>query len=84
VLRDALQFSSNYQQAIYAMQNTRRTCSIYLGLGDRIFNTFRILEYSKPHVLVYDDTNWHFDEYHPQLTGVIWEEYDVWKNKNCF
>jgi len=57
------------------MNESYRTCSIYVGLGSSLDNTFRIIEYSKKEFAVYDDTNWHFDETHPKLENLMWKEY---------
>jgi len=57
------------------MKNAHRTCSIYLGLGSSVNNTFRIIEYSHKEFNVYDDTNWHFDDNHPKMEGLIYKAY---------
>jgi hypothetical protein len=65
VVRDTLQFTKNIDEAIGYLNNSKRTCSIYLGVGSSVNNTFRITEYAHKYLNVYDDTNWHFDENHP-------------------
>jgi len=65
VLRDTLQFAHNIDEALEQMKESHRTCSIYLGVGSSVNNTFRIIEYSYKEFTIYDDTNWHFDENHP-------------------
>jgi len=57
------------------LRNSNRTCSIYVGLGSSVNNTFRIIEYSYKEFNVYDDTNWHFDENHPKMENMLWKEY---------
>jgi len=61
--------------ALKYMNESHRTCSIYLGVGSSRDNTFRIIEYSHKEFNVYDDTNWHFDDEHPKLENLIWREY---------
>ena len=46
VTRDLLQFSQNIEGALQAINQTKRTCSIYLGVGNAKSNTFRLIEYS--------------------------------------
>jgi len=48
---------------------------MFVGLGSSVNNTFRIIEYSNKEFTVYDDTNWHFDDYHPQMQGLIYKAY---------
>lgn len=46
VLRDTLQFTKTMDEALNYMNNSHRTCSVYLGVGSGFDNTFRIIEYS--------------------------------------
>jgi len=57
------------------MKESHRTCSIYIGLGSSVNNTFRIIEYSHKELNVYDDNNWHFDDNHPKMPGLIYKAY---------
>lgn len=75
VLRDTLQFAHNIDEALELMKSSHRTCSIYVGLGSSVNNTFRIIEYSAKEFNVYDDTNWHFDDRHPKMEGIIYKAY---------
>lgn len=46
LLRDILQFDTSLQTATRRMQSTNRTCSIWVGVGDRNELTFNIFQYS--------------------------------------
>lgn len=46
-LRDVLQFSKNIDDALNQLRTTDRTCSIYVGLGSSVNNTYRIIEYAE-------------------------------------
>jgi hypothetical protein len=81
-LRDMLQFSKTLDDALNNLKNTDRTCSVYLGIGSSVNNTFRIVEYDEKNLNVYDDTNWHFGDTHPQMPGMIWKAYI--DEKPCF
>jgi len=52
-----------------------RTCSVYLGIGSSVNNTYRIVEYSYKELNIFDDTNWHFDDRHPKTPGLFWKAY---------
>jgi len=45
-LRDVLQFSRTLDDALNNLRETNRTCSVYLGIGSSVNNTYRIIEYS--------------------------------------
>lgn len=45
-LRDVLQFSKTIDDALNNLLNTDRTCSVYLGIGSSVNNTYRLIEYS--------------------------------------
>lgn len=81
-LRDVLQFSKTIDDALNNLNSTDRTCSVYLGIGSSINNTYRIIEYSETEFKVYDDTNWHFGSTHPKAKGMIWKAYH--DDKTCF
>jgi len=83
VLRDVMQFSRTIDDALEQIRTANRTCSIYVGLGSAVNNTYRIIHYSHKEFDVFDDTNWHHDEMHPQRKGLIYKEYcqaECWKN----
>lgn len=46
-LRDVLQFSKTIDDALLNLNQTDRTCSVYLGIGSGTNNTYRIIEYSE-------------------------------------
>lgn len=45
-LRDVLQFSRTLDDALNNLNQTNRTCSVYLGIGSSVNNTYRLIEYS--------------------------------------
>lgn len=82
VIRDTLQFSKTIDDAIYSLKTAARTCSVYLGVGSKVNNTFRIVQYSHTELDVFDDNNWHFDSNHPQTKDMMWKEYR--SGTSCF
>lgn len=72
-LRDVLQFSKTIDDALNQLNDTDRTCSVYLGIGSSVNNTYRLIEYSKTELTIYDDKNWHLDANHPRTEGMIWK-----------
>ena len=81
-LRDVLQFSKTIDDALDNLNQTDRTCGIYLGIGSSVNNTYRLLEYSETIFNVYDDNNWKNDKNHPRMEGMIWKAYI--DDKPCF
>ena len=81
-LRDVLQFSKTLDDALNALNETDRTCSVYLGIGSSVNNTYRLIEYSETEFNVYNDKNWKNDPAHPRTEGMIWKAYK--DDKNCF
>lgn len=45
-LRDVLQFSKTLDDALNNLNTTDRTCSVYLGIGSSVNNTYRLIEYA--------------------------------------
>ena len=72
-LRDVLQFSKTIDDALNNLNQTNRTCSVYLGIGSGHNNTYRIIEYSETDFRVYDDKTWHLDSNHPRTPGMFWK-----------
>jgi len=60
-LRDVLQFSKTMDDALNNLNETARTCSVYLGIGSSVNDTYRIIKYSETEFEVYDDGNWKND-----------------------
>eukprot|EP00761_Pharyngomonas_kirbyi_P012196 gb/GECH01012223.1/.p1 GENE.gb/GECH01012223.1/~~gb/GECH01012223.1/.p1 ORF type:complete len:436 (+),score=87.35 gb/GECH01012223.1/:1-1308(+) len=72
LLRDILQFDMDVDSALSRIASAKRTCSIFVGLGDSKMNQFRAVEYSHENVTVLDDKN--FPAYppdHPQMNGLV-------------
>lgn len=72
-LRDVLQFSKTIDDALNNLNQTNRTCSVYLGIGSSVNNTYRLIEYSEMEFNVYNDKTWHQDVNHPRTEGMIWK-----------
>lgn len=66
-LRDVLQFSKTIDDALNNLINTDRTCSVYLGIGSSVNNTYRLIEYSETQFNVYHDGSWYNDANHPRV-----------------
>lgn len=66
-LRDVLQFSKTIDDALNNLNETDRTCSVYLGIGSSVNNTYRLIEYAETEFRVHDDSNWKNDAYHPKI-----------------
>ena len=81
-LRDVLQFSKTIDDALNNLNETKRTCSVYLGIGSSVNNTYRIIKYAATEFEVYDDTNWGDGNVHPKMSGMIWKAYV--DGKPCF
>eukprot|EP00698_Gefionella_okellyi_P020891 TRINITY_DN6653_c0_g1_i1.p1 TRINITY_DN6653_c0_g1~~TRINITY_DN6653_c0_g1_i1.p1 ORF type:complete len:440 (+),score=86.37 TRINITY_DN6653_c0_g1_i1:53-1321(+) len=76
VVRDILQYDADVDSAISRMASTRRTCSIFVGLGDTHMNQFRGIEYSHETVNVFDDINYPILPNHPRFDGVMyWDKH---------
>jgi hypothetical protein len=58
LIRDAAQFDMTIDDTINRIVNSPRTCSIHLGVGGRLDEQFRVVEYSHEEVFVYDDNNY--------------------------
>lgn len=71
-IRDMLQFTTTIDGALKMLNETHRTCSIYLGVGSKVNNTFRLIEYSQKEFTVYDDKNFPYTEKHGQYDGVVY------------
>eukprot|EP00178_Gracilaria_changii_P001991 TRINITY_DN12900_c0_g1_i1.p1 TRINITY_DN12900_c0_g1~~TRINITY_DN12900_c0_g1_i1.p1 ORF type:complete len:117 (-),score=9.78 TRINITY_DN12900_c0_g1_i1:123-473(-) len=81
-LRDVLQFSKTIDDALNNLNTTDRTCSVYLGIGSSVNNTYRLIEYAETQFDVYNDKNWKNDANHPRVDGMIWKAY--YDEKPCF
>lgn len=65
-LRDVLQFSKTLDDALDNLNQTARTCSVYLGIGSSVNNTYRLIEYAETQFDVYNEYNWRNDANHPR------------------
>lgn len=72
LLRDILQYDETVTDAINRIIAARRTCSIWIGLGDTS-NNFNIVAYSPDQIGVYNDMNLEVNNpAHPQLKDVVY------------
>jgi hypothetical protein len=53
------------------LNKTKRTCSVYLGVGNAKTNEFRLIEYSFKEFRVYDDKNFPYTAIHGQYDNVV-------------
>jgi len=74
-LRDTLQFSKNMDQALDNLNQTDRTCSVYLGLGSGHEQKYHIIFYSETEFYPYSDDDWIKDNNHPIMPGMFWKAY---------
>lgn len=58
VLRDVLYDAHDLSTALAVLTNTKRTCSIHLGLGSKEDHSFRMLEYAEKILNNYNDKNY--------------------------
>jgi len=73
VLREILEESLTLDDAINVMANARRTCSIWVGVGDAKLNTARVFEYSYAELVAWDWMNQDNSSTHPQLKDVVYK-----------
>jgi len=69
LLRDILQFDNTLDDAINRMINAERTCAVYLGVGDGNLGQFRLFEYTRESLQVFDDQNSPFT---PHFKNVVY------------
>ena len=82
-IRDVMQFATNIDEALQMLNETDRTCSIYLGIGSKVNNTFRLVEYSHKEFTVYDDHNFPYTSKHGQFDHVVYMPIHD-DNSECF
>lgn len=93
VLRDVVQFSDSIDTALTMMENTKRTCSIHLGLGqyDRSrangnssLADFVAIEYSAKEMNIFHWEDMYNTKNHPLLKDVVyWDPYIQPSNDPC-
>jgi hypothetical protein len=71
LLRDILQYDTNIDDALNRIINARRTCSIFVGLGDPV-NNFRVVEYAFQNVTIYNDVNYPVYPAHPKMPNLLY------------
>lgn len=82
-LRDTLQFTTTIDEAVNGLKNTKRTCSVWLGISSAVNNTFRLIKYSHKEFDVYDENNFPFTEHHEKMENVVF--YPIHDNDDpCF
>lgn len=57
LLQDILQFDMDTDQALSRIASANRTCSIWVGIGDKYNNQFKAVGYSNQQVSIYNDRN---------------------------
>jgi hypothetical protein len=71
LLRDVLQYDADTSAAMNRIYNARRTCSIFVGLGDAT-NRFALVEYSHDYVKEFDNGNFPWYEPHVYQKDVLY------------
>eukprot|EP00010_Vexillifera_abyssalis_P002857 CAMPEP_0201552088 /NCGR_PEP_ID=MMETSP0173_2-20130828/13637_1 /ASSEMBLY_ACC=CAM_ASM_000268 /TAXON_ID=218659 /ORGANISM="Vexillifera sp., Strain DIVA3 564/2" /LENGTH=441 /DNA_ID=CAMNT_0047962507 /DNA_START=21 /DNA_END=1346 /DNA_ORIENTATION=+ len=85
LLRDILQFDQDIDSALSRIANARRTCSIFVGVGDGESNQFRAVEYSHDYVEFYNDHNYPLYANHPRMEGLVYiDKHTQPSNDPCF
>lgn len=82
LLRDILQFDYSLEDAINRMISAKRTCNIYLGVGDKKkpFQSARVFEYGASTLVIWDDQNQPNTTDHPRINDVVYRGV----NQGCF
>jgi len=85
VLRDLVQFGHNLEDTIEALEDTKRTMKLHIGIGSESDNQFRGIEYASNKITVFDDTNYtYYTPSHPQLEGVMfWDKHVQPSGDSC-
>eukprot|EP00830_Metopus_es_P003093 TRINITY_DN12957_c0_g1_i1.p1 TRINITY_DN12957_c0_g1~~TRINITY_DN12957_c0_g1_i1.p1 ORF type:complete len:454 (-),score=69.86 TRINITY_DN12957_c0_g1_i1:95-1456(-) len=87
VLRDVVQFNSTLGAAVDFLSNTKRTCSIHIGLAAKQDDSYRAIHYAKNILHVYDDKNFPQKDNpnHPPFENVAYWDKGLQPTKNnCF
>jgi len=69
MLRDILMWDNNIDEAYNRMENDKRTCSIYVGVGSATDGQFRLFEYDALKVDMYDPTD---SPFLPHFTDIVY------------
>jgi len=72
LLRDILQYDSDTSAAMNRIMKAKRTCSIYVGLGDSDTKQFRAVEYSNTYLNMYSDMSYPEYPAHPRKAGIVY------------
>lgn len=72
VLRDILQFDGDIESAFKRIQDARRTCAIFVGLGDSKSHQFRAVEYSHSYLDIFNDKDYPDYKGHPRMDGLVY------------
>ena len=73
VLQDVLWYDNTKEDAIKRLENTHRTCSIWIGIGDSTTKQVDVVSYGHDYITVYNSTS--FPTYypgHPYIEDVIY------------
>lgn len=73
LLRNILESDVRLEDAITRMQQAKRTCSVWLGIGSWEENKFNAVGYAYENITVYDDSNLEVgNAQHPQIQDVVY------------
>lgn len=71
LLEDILRFDMDTDQALSRIASANRTCSIFIGVGDKYNNQFKAIEYSHQVVNVFNDRNYPTYPNHDQFQSLV-------------
>jgi len=72
VLQDILWYDQNKDAGIERLQNAKRTCAIYVGIGDTNTNEFNAIWYNHINITVFDDDTYPVYDGHPRIKDVVY------------
>ena len=82
LMQDILQFDQDMDQALSRVATANRTCSIFLGIGDKTNDYFKLLEYSYQEVNIYNDKNFPTYRNHDQFDSLVFVDKHVQPSKD--
>jgi hypothetical protein len=77
LIRNILQFDESVDQALERIETANRTCSYFLGLGDRKSSTFNLVENGHDYYNIYNDTSFPGYAGHPNRPGLVYVDKHV-------
>lgn len=82
LLQDILQYDWDTDLALSRVASANRTCSFWIGLGDKVNNHFKAIGYSNQEVLIYNDRNYPSYPNHDLFTNLVFIDKHVQPSGN--